>query len=169
MAASRADLFAFLDRLGIATETHAHAPVFTVAQSHALGALLPGGHTKNLFLTDRRGSLFLVVALHETAVDLKRLHVRLGCGRLSFGRPELLRAVLGVEPGSVTPFAVLNDSAGRVVVVVDEALMAHDPICCHPLRNDATTAIARADLLRFLAVAGHPPRIVHLAAAAPAA
>ena len=160
--ATRAELFAHLDALGIAHETVAHPPVFTVAESEALGKheLLPGGHTKNLFLKDKKGRLFLVVALNDARIDLKSLHKVLGAGRLSFGRPELLREVLGVEPGSVTPFALINDRQQRVTVVLDAAMMVHERLNFHPLENNATTNIARDDLLRFIRSCGHEPRIL---------
>ena len=134
--ATPADLFAFFEKLGIAAETAEHAPVFTVAESRAIKAAIPGGHSKNLFLKDRKGRLFLVVARDETAIDLKRLHEAIGAaGRLSFGSAELLRETLGVEPGSVTPFALLNDADGRVAVVLDAALMAFTRVNFHPARQ----------------------------------
>ncbi|MFL4984677.1 MAG: YbaK/EbsC family protein, partial [Xanthobacteraceae bacterium] len=109
MPATPADLFAFLTRLGIAHHTVTHPPLFTVEQSRALRGLIPGGHTKNLFLKDKKDALFLVVALEDAAIELKGLHRSVGAsGRFSFGSADLLRAVLGVEPGAVTPFAVMN-------------------------------------------------------------
>ena len=162
-----AELFAQLRRLGILTATHEHPAVFTVEQSRPIKAALPGGHTKNLFVKDRRGNLFLVCAKDDTAIDLKRLHETIGAaGRLSFGSPDLLRETLGVEPGSVTPLAVLNDEAGRVTVVLDEALLRHDPVNVHPLVNTMTTAIAAADLLAFLRALGHEPLVRALPAPA---
>lgn len=157
------DLFAFLDRLGVAHSTVAHVPVHTVAESRDLKAGMPGGHSKNLFLKDKRGRLFLVVAEAEARIDLKRLHGPLGAtGRLSFGSPELLFERLGVRPGSVTPFGLLNDRDGTVSVVLDAGLMAHDPVNFHPLHNGATTAVAPGDLIRFLEATGHPPRVMAL-------
>lgn len=160
--ATRADLFAYLARLAIETRTVEHAPVFTVAESEAIERAIPGGHTKNLFLRDNKGRLFLVVAESHTNVDLKALAARLGAGRFSFGKPDLLMEVLGVTPGSVTAFAAINDATGRVTVVVDDRLMCHDTVNCHPLENAATTNIARADLFRFLSACGHEPRIAAL-------
>lgn len=158
---SPADLLAYLAGLGIATRTHDHPAVFTVAESAAVKAALPGGHSKNLFLKDREGRLFLLVAKDDAAIDLKRLHERLGAsGRFSFGSAELLRATLGVEPGSVTPFALLNDRAGLVTAVLDAELLRHDPVNFHPLVNTQTTAVAPADLLRFLRATGHEPLVV---------
>jgi Ala-tRNA(Pro) deacylase len=160
--ATREELLQRLGELGIATRTVEHPPQFTVADGHAALDGLPGGHTKNLFLKDADGALFLIVALADTKVDLKGLPKRLGCARLSFGKPELLLEVLGVTPGSVTAFAVMNDVAHRVSVVVDAALMAHDTVNCHPLENTATTNIARDDLLRFIRATGHEPRTAKL-------
>ena len=160
------ELFDRLDRLGIPHRTIEHAAVFTVAESDRLESALPGAHTKNLFVRDAKGRLFLVVAESHTEVHLKTLHREIGCGRLSFGRPDLLAEVLGVPPGSVTALALVNDVEGRVGVVVDARLMGYDSINCHPLRNTATTNIARDDLMRFMRATGHEPRVVDLAAPA---
>ena len=159
MPATPDDLFAFLDRLGIAHKTAAHAPLFTVEQSQALRGTIPGGHTKNLFLKDKKDAVYLVVVGEDAKVDLKTLHHRLGAGRFSFGSAELMRELLGVEPGAVTAFGVINDTAHRVNVVLDTGLMANAVINCHPLVNTMTTSIAREDLLRFFAATGHAPRI----------
>jgi Ala-tRNA(Pro) deacylase len=167
MPATRQDLLARLAELGIATRTVEHEAMFTVAESSKLERELKGAHTKNLFLKDEEGDLFLVVAEAHTRVDLKALARTLGAGRFSFGKPDLLLETLGVPPGSVTAFAVINDAAGRVHVVIGAELMGHDSINCHPLENTATTNIARDDLLRFIRSCGHEPRIVALGAAAP--
>ena len=164
MPATPEDLFAYLDRLGIAHPTVTHAPAFTVEDARALRGQVAGGHTKNLFLKDKKEALFLVVALEDAVIELKSLHRRLGAsGRFSFGSVELLRATLGVEPGTVTPFAVLNDAQARVNVVLDAVMMRHEMLNYHPLRNTMTTTIARDDLVRFLAATGHPPRIMAVA------
>jgi Ala-tRNA(Pro) deacylase len=164
MPATPADLFAFLDKLGIAHPTVTHPPLFTVEQSQTLRGTIPGGHTKNLFLKDKKGALFLVTALEDALIELKSLHRLLGAsGRFSFGAAELMRETLGIEPGAVTPLAAINDTDRRVSVVLDAALMRHDIINCHPLTNTMTTSIARADLLKFLEATGHPPRIVGIA------
>jgi Ala-tRNA(Pro) deacylase len=163
MPATRDDLFARLDALGIATTTVEHAPLFTVEQSKALRGDLPGGHCKNLFLKDKKGALWLVVTLEDAAVDLKALPARIGAARISFGNAALLEEVLGVTPGSVTPFGLINDTAQRVTIVLDQAMMARDLLNYHPLVNDATTAIAPADLLAFIRSCGHEPRIVAVA------
>ena len=159
-------LFARFDALGISHRTHTHPPVFTVAESAALRGSLPGGHCKSLFLKDRKGGLWLVVALEERRIDLKLLADLLGAPRFSFGSPDLLREVLGVTPGSVTPFALANDTAHQVAVVLDKGMLEHDPLNYHPLVNDRTTAIAPRNLLRFIEACGHRPRIVDLAVAA---
>ena len=160
MPATPAELFAFLDRLGIKHTTVSHPPLFTVADSQSLRGQIPGGHTKNLFLKDKADALFLVVADEEAAIDLKRLHQRIDSKRLSFGSASLLGEVLGIEPGSVTPFAAINDTAARVSVVLDQAMMAHEVLNYHPLTNTMTTSIARDDLVRFLKATGHPPAIL---------
>jgi len=137
-----------------------HPPLFTVEQSQFLRGQIAGGHTKNLFLKDKRGALFLLTTLEEAEVDLKSLHRRLGAsGRFSFGSAEQMRATLGVDPGSVTPFGVLNDTDARVTVVLDAAMLAHETLNFHPLVNTMTTSISRDDLVRFLAATGHPARI----------
>jgi Ala-tRNA(Pro) deacylase len=159
-------LFARLDALGIAHRTYTHPPVFTVEEAKALRGTLPGGHCKSLFLKDKKGGLWLVVALEESRVDLKALADALGAPRFSFGSAELLHAVLGVRPGSVTPFSAVNDSDARVSVVLQRAMLAHDPLNYHPLENDRTTALAPADLVRFLEACCHAPRVVDFASPA---
>ena len=161
MPATPSDLFAYLDRLNVTHKTVTHPPLFTVEQSRALRGKVPGGHTKNLFLKDKKDALFLVVALEDAAIELKSLHRLLGAsGRFSFGSADLLREVLGVVPGAVTPFAAMNDQPGRVTVVLDAAMMAYDVLNYHPLDNTMTTTIARDDLVTFLVATGHQPRIV---------
>jgi len=160
--ATRQDLLARLAALGIETSTMEHEAVYTVAESSRLERELPGGHTKNLFLKDKKDRLFLVVALGHAQIDLKSLHKTLASDRLSFGRPELLMEVLGVPPGSVTPFALMNDGAGRVTVILDADMMRFERLNFHPLENTATTNISRDDLVRFIRSAGHEPRILAL-------
>ena len=126
MPITPADLFAALDRLGIAHPTVTHPPLFTVEQSQGLRGQIPGGHTKNLFLRDKKGALYLVTAEEDAAIELKSLHRRLGAsGRFSFGSADLLMETLGVAPGAVTPLAAINDTDGRVTVVLDAGLMQH--------------------------------------------
>ena len=160
MPATRDDLFARFDRLGIKTETRDHAPVFTVEEARALRGEIPGGHCKNLFLKDEKGSIWLIVCLEEARIDLKAAPARIGSRRLSFGKPDLLMEVLGVDPGSVTPFGLINDSGVRTNVILDRAMMDLDLLNYHPLRNDATTTIRAADLVTFIRSCGHEPRIV---------
>ncbi len=165
MHATPEDLFACLDRLGIAHATVHHQPLFKVEESQALRGKIPGGHTKNLFLRDKKGEFFLVVAPEDAQIDLKGLHRILGAtGRFSFGSAEAMWALLGVEPGSVTPFAALNDTQSQVTVVLDAALMAQSLLNFHPLINTMTTGIARDDLVKFLRATGHEPRIVAVSA-----
>ncbi len=155
-------LLALLAELGISARTVSHPPVFTVEESKALRGALPGGHVKNLFLRDKKGIPWLVVAEEDRRIDLKALAERLGAGKVSFASPERLMRHLGVLPGSVTPFGLINDKAVEVRVVIDRGLMAHDPINVHPLTNDRTTAISAPDLLRFIEACGHRPQIIDL-------
>ena len=160
MPATPDELFAYLDTLGIAHKTVTHPAVFSVGEARELRGAIAGAHTKNLFLRDKKGAAFLVVALEDAAIELKSLHRRLGAsGRFSFGSAELMHELLGVEPGSVTPFAVINDKLLRVAVVLDAAMMAHEVLNFHPLRNTGTTTISRQGLLKFLEATGHTPRI----------
>ncbi|HEX7966659.1 MAG TPA: prolyl-tRNA synthetase associated domain-containing protein [Stellaceae bacterium] len=163
MPATPDELFRRLDALGIRHVTHRHPPLHTVAESVMLRGALPGGHCKSLFLKDRKGGLWLMVLLEDRRIDLKALADRLGAPRFSFGSPELLQAVLGVAPGSVTPFALMNDQERCVSVVLDAAMLERDPLNYHPLVNTATTAIVPGDLLRFIGACGHHPRILDLA------
>ncbi|WP_439575135.1 prolyl-tRNA synthetase associated domain-containing protein [Phreatobacter sp.] len=169
IATRRRALFSLLQRLGIETTTHEHPAVFTVAESRHVKETIAGGHTKNLFLKDKKGRLFLVVALGEAVIDLKRLHEVIGAsGRLSFGPADLLEAVWGVTPGSVTPFGGMFDTDHRVTVVLDSAMLDHAILNYHPLENTATTSIGRDDLIRFLAETGHPPAILPVSQSASA-
>ncbi len=166
MPASPDDLFAYLDSLGIVHRTVSHPPVFTVEEARTRRGAVAGGHTKNLFLRDKKGAVFLVVAQEDAAIELKSLHRLLGAsGRFSFGSADLMRETLGVEPGLVTPFAVINDKALRVTVVLDTAMMAHRTLNFHPLVNTRTTTVSREGLLKFLEATGHRPLIEAVSAA----
>jgi Ala-tRNA(Pro) deacylase len=155
--AREAALYARLRELGIGWKTYEHAPVFTVEEAAALYGEQPGGHTKNLFLKDKKDGLWLVVARDDLSIDLNALSKQLGAPRFSFGSAELLIATLGIAPGSVTPFALMNDTQRIVRPVLDEGMLALDPLNFHPLRNDRTTAISSAGLLAFVrAVSGEP-------------
>lgn len=155
-------LFETLDTLGVFYETHAHDAVFTVQESAHLYDRIPGGHCKNLFLKNKKDTLFLLVALDETQIDLKAFGKQIGAGRLSFGSPDLLLEVLGVRPGSVTPFALINDTEKRVNVFLDAAMMSLERVNYHPLDNTMTTGLKPSCLLRFIENCGHVPEIVDL-------
>ena len=157
------DLLEALAALGIAVTTHEHAPVFTVAESQALRDSIPGGHTKNLFVKDKKGRHFLLTVEENAEVDLKTVHQVIGGqGRVSFGKPEDMMRLMGVVPGAVTAFGVFNDTGHELTLVFDEALLRHDVINAHPLRNDRTTSIARDDLLTFVRSTGHEPLVLKL-------
>ncbi len=157
------ELLERLSALGIAAETVEHEPVFTVAESRPIKARIPGAHSKNLFVKDKKGRFFLISAKDETPIDLKRTHEAIGAsGRLSFGSADQLRALLGVEPGSVTAFAVVNDTEGRVTMVLDANLLEHERVNFHPLVNSMTTGVSREDLIKFLRATGHDPLILRL-------
>lgn len=159
----RAGLEAFLAGLGYSTKTVEHPPLFTVEESQKLRGELAGGHTKNLFLKDKKSRLFLLTAQEDSIVNLKTLHKLLGAsGRFSFGNADLLLEFLGVTPGAVTALGVINDRDNRVRFAIDQRLLEHDRINCHPLTNEATTTLARDDLLDFARVCGHDPLVVDL-------
>ena len=155
------DLYDFLDKLGISHTTKTHAPVFTVAESVNLRDEIPGGHTKNLFVKDKKDRYFVLTVEENATVDLKTVHKIIGASsRVSFGRPEKMMEYLGVVPGSVTVFGAINDKGGNVTFVLDEDLMQHEVINGHPLSNDATTSVGRNDLIRFLEAPGHTPLVL---------
>lgn len=153
-------LLEYLAELDIAAATVDHEPVFTVDEARRLRSSLPGGHSKSLFLRNKKGAMWLVVTLADTRVDLKHLGETIGSGRLSFASPERLMQHLGVIPGAVTPFALANDTNGEVCVALEGALLDHDPLHFHPLDNAKTTSVGPQDLLRFLEATGHAPRIL---------
>jgi Ala-tRNA(Pro) deacylase len=157
------ELFALFDELEIAHRTYSHPAVFSVAEAAALRGSLPGAHCKSLFLKDKKGGFWLAVMLEERRIDLKKLAARLRAPRFSFGGAADLHRLLGVRPGSVTPFALLNDVRHFVTPVLDAAMLEYDPLNYHPLVNDRTTAISASDLLRLIDASGHMPRIVDLA------
>ncbi len=163
MPTSPEDLLAALAALSIETSTVEHPPLHTVEESQTLRGDIPGGHSKNLFVKDKKSRLFLLVLDEETSVDLKRVHEKIGAqGRVSFGSAELLEEVWGVRPGSVTPFGAINDKARRVTVVLDEAMMRHARLNFHPLVNTRTTGLAGENLIRFLRATGHEPLVLAL-------
>src|SRR3569833_3372039 len=150
-------LFTRLDEQSHTQQTNEHAPVYTVEEAKQHRGVLPGHHIKNLFLRNKKEAMWLVVAIEDRAIDLKQLGERLGAGRLSFGSPERLRTYLGVEPGSVTPFSVVNDTNHAVRLVLDAGLKTGGPVNAHPLTNIMTTAITLPDLLRIFEATGHAP------------
>ncbi len=155
------ELLDYLQNLGIEVTTVEHPPLFTVADSQGLRGEIPGGHTKNLFLKDKKDNFFLVTVEEDAVVDLKSIHQVIGAAsRVSFGKPEKLLEYLGVIPGSVTVFGAINDRDHNVQVVIDADLMKYDVINGHPLTNEATTSIRREDLIAFLKSTGHEPRIL---------
>lgn len=160
-------LYALLDRENIRYRTEEHEAVFTVEESAAIKAGLPGGHTKNLFLKDKDGNFVLICAVSDTQIRINKLHPHLGMRRLSFGKAEALEALLGVKPGSVTLFSIINDQDHKVRLVLDKALFNHETVWFHPLRNTASTAISSAELERFAHAAGHPPVIMDFTALLP--
>ncbi len=161
MPATPEELFNLLEELNFETKTYEHDAVFTVEESSKIKEDIPGGHTKNLFLKDKKGNFFLIVAEGTAEIKLNSVHGLIGAkGRVSFGKPDALMELLGVMPGSVTAFAPMNDKNNLVKVVIDEPLLRYDMINCHPLTNTMTTTISREDLLAFLAHVGHDPEII---------
>ena len=160
--ATPGDLIARLGELGIGCTTHEHQPVHTVADNRALRGSLPGIHCKTLFFKDKKGRLWLTVVEESRELDLRALAGLIGSARLSFARPERVRDILGVEPGAVTPLALINETGEEIGVFIDRAIMETDLVNLHPLVNDRTTALHPNDLLRFLTACGYDPRVVDL-------
>jgi Ala-tRNA(Pro) deacylase len=156
------DLFHRLDELGIPFVTHTHQPVFTVEEARAIRGYLPGCHTKNLFVRDKKKRMWLIVCEQNTRVRLREIEQLIGSKRLSFGSAQRLMHYLGVIPGAVNPFAVMNDSRRTVKVVLDRAILHAEPLNFHPLDNSMTTAIGADDFLHFLEAEQHPPLIIDL-------
>jgi Ala-tRNA(Pro) deacylase len=169
MAITSDELLDRLRALGIRAVTHEHPPLRTVEEAKRLRGDLPGGHVKNLFLRDKHGRHWLFTTLEDARIDLKALARQLEAGRFSFANAETLARLLGIAPGAVSPLAAVNDTDGQVTVVFDQALLAISPLNVHPLRNDRTTAIAPADLVRFLDSCGHKPRLIVPETPAPSA
>lgn len=167
MPASPEDLFAYFDRLGLDHETRWHEATFTVDEGRDLKETMPGGHTKNLFMKDKDGVIVLIAAHAESELKLNQLHKLIGTRRLSFASGELMEELLGVTPGSVTAFSLINDTEKKVQFVVDAALMAFETLNFHPLVNTGTTAISRSDFKRFVDATGHDLTIVDFAALLP--
>ena len=160
MPATKSDLFAFLDKLEISHKTIDHKPVFTVEESAEIKANMPGAHTKNLFLKDKGGNFFLICAESQAEIKVNKLHPHLGCKRLSFGKAEYLMEHLGVTPGSVCLFSIINDTNSSVQLIIDKTLADAEVVNFHPLLNDATTAISSSDMIKFAKATGHDPVIM---------
>ena len=153
-------LFRRLENLGVNFHTVDHPPVFTVEEVKALRGEIAGCHTKNLFLRNKKGAMWLVVCLEDRAIDLKDLGERLGSGRLSFGSAERLMKYLGVIPGAVTPFGVINDREGAVRVAIDREILEHEPLNFHPLDNAKTTSIDAVGFMQFLEAEDHAAMLI---------
>jgi len=160
MPTSRQELFAYLDNLGITHQTEDHAPIFTVDDGQDIKIGRKGAQTKNLFLKGKAGRLFLICAEARAPIKINKLHPLLGCKRLSFGKPDLLLAHLGVTPGSVTLFSVINDKDNAVTLVIDKALVDSETVNFHPLLNTATTAISSSDMIKFAKATAHDPVVL---------
>jgi Ala-tRNA(Pro) deacylase len=158
--ATPAELLAYLDELGLETTTVDHHAVYTVEEARQLRGSLPGSHSKSLFLRNKKKQMWLVTAEADRQIDLRRLGESLGAGRVGFGSPERLMSYLGVIPGAVSPFGVINDVEGVVRVALDREMLEHEPLNLHPLDNTKTTSIGREDLLRFLRATGHEPLLL---------
>lgn len=166
--ATETELFAFLDNQKIAHKTHRHSPVFTVEEAQSVRADMPGGHSKNLFVRDKKKSHALIVAAEDRKIDLKNLAEQTGMGRLSFASPDRLMIHLGVTPGAVTPFSLLNafkrssPDGPAIQVVLDEGLLMHQLVYFHPLHNGATTAVSPKGLIKFIRACGFEPLVLPL-------
>ncbi|HSF95043.1 MAG TPA: prolyl-tRNA synthetase associated domain-containing protein [Thermohalobaculum sp.] len=158
--AGQAELYALLEANGIAYAHHTHPALFTVADSQALRGELPGGHVKNMFMKDKKGAIWLATCLEDRQIRIRDLEREVGAKNFSFGREELLWEVLGVRPGAVTPFGLINDTGHRVNVALDAQMLERDPLNFHPLVNDATTTVSKDGFLKFLQLTGHAPVIV---------
>ena len=164
MAVTPPDLLKYLDNLQISYETLAHEPLFTVEDSRDVHARMPGGHIKNLLVKDKKSRIFLLVALADSQINLKTIHEKIGAsGRVSFCSAEIMNELLGVTPGSVTPFGVINDTGHQVTLVLEASMMREARLNCHPLVNTMTTGLSRDDLLKFVRATGHEPLIIAFA------
>ena len=158
--AGQAELYDLFQRHGIGWTHNEHPPLHTVEESKQLRGDLPGAHIKNMFLKDKKGQLWLVTCLEHRKIRIRDLEKQVGATKASFGKPELLWEALGIRPGAVSPFGLINDAERRVRVVLDRQMLEIDPINAHPLHNEATTTVAREDFRRFFEITGHEPVIV---------
>jgi Ala-tRNA(Pro) deacylase len=157
----QAELYALLNEHAIAYAHHTHPPLFTVADSQSLRGELPGGHVKNMFMKDKKGAIWLATCMEDRRIRIRDLEKEISARNLSFAKEPLLWEMLGVRPGAVTPFGLINDRAGqRVRIALDVQMLEHDPLNFHPLHNEATTAISKEGFLKFLTLTGHDPVLV---------
>ena len=162
MPASESDLLCLFEHLNIETNTTYHAPMYTVEESQALRGELQGGHCKSLFLKDKKHNFLLVVMSEDQRLDIKALSQSslLNVGRLSFASADRMVDMLGVTPGSVTPFSLVNVTNKELSVVLDAGMLKHDYLNYHPLHNEATTTILKDDLLKFINHFGFSPIVI---------
>lgn len=153
------DLFETLKKLGISVSTEVHEPLFTVDEGESIKLKIKGAHAKNLFLKNKKGMYYLITMLDDKRLDLKIFAQEIGCGSLSFASDPDLIKYLGVEPGHVTPFALINPESKDVKVILDKEMMQYDVLNFHPLKNHMTTSIGCEDFLRFLNYVEHEPLI----------
>lgn len=151
-----------LDEFGLSYQRYYHEPIMTVADGEHLRDIMPGMHTRNMFLKDKLGLLVLVTLPDNMPIDLKKMSKLLECKRFSFGSPALLLDVLGVTPGSVTPLSIFNDQKKKVRLVLDKTMMSAEIINVHPLINTQTIGLRPADFLKLLAKFDIKPHIVDL-------
>lgn len=156
----QAELYALFEANGIAYTHNTHPPLFTVDQSKELRGDLPGAHVKNMFLKDKKSQLWLVTCMEYRQIRIRDLEKQIGAAKASFGKPELLWETLGIKPGAVSPFGLINDTDHAVRVVLDQQMLEQDPINAHPLHNEATTTVRSADFRRFFEITGHKPVVV---------
>ncbi|MBX2853706.1 MAG: prolyl-tRNA synthetase associated domain-containing protein [Rhodobacteraceae bacterium] len=161
---TEAELLAKLEQLEIPFTVHRHPPLFTVEESQALRGELPGTHVKNMFMKDKKGGLWLITCLEDRRIRIRDLEKALAAPKMSFAKPDVMMAAIGVSPGAVTPLAAANAAVGEISLVVDASVMAAGTVNCHPLHNEATIALTSADLARFLTEVGHPPILVDFGA-----
>jgi Ala-tRNA(Pro) deacylase len=161
MPCTAEQLFSFLNQLGIEHQTTQHPPLFTVEDGREWHKKIPGAHCKNLFLKDKKGEFWLVVMPAAKRADLAGIAQRTGAAKLSFAAPELLLEILGLTPGAVTPFALLNDAQKRVRIVLDEDMLESELVNYHPLHNEASTTLRSADLVKFIQAVGYEPIIAN--------
>ncbi|MFC1854589.1 prolyl-tRNA synthetase associated domain-containing protein [Candidatus Dependentiae bacterium] len=161
LAKSEKDLFKFFDKHNIKYKNHKHNRIFTTKDRIEIDTPIPGAHTKNLFLRNKSGDFWLISMLHER-LDIKKFQQIVDSGKLSFASPQMLMEKLGIEPGSVTPFALLNQTSQGIAVILDEKMMEHETLNFHPMRNDMTTSVSKDDFIKFVKLCGHTPAIIDL-------